>query len=437
MAPVSFRESLVPETGNDMMAAAFMGECKSVREALFLSTCNRVEAVVVGEDPGRLEAAVLAVMARLGRVSEDRLSPLLYTLADRDAIKHVFMVASSLDSMIVGEPQILGQIKQAYACAVSRKTSGVILNRLMHRAFHVAKRVRTETGVCEAAVSVGYAAVEMAKKIFHTLEGRNVLLIGAGEMAELAARHLMGQGAGSLVVANRTFERAREVARRFKAAAAGLDELESLLLQTDIVITSTASPGYVLDREQVRGSLRKRRNRPLFLIDIAVPRDVDPEVNRLENVYVYDIDDLKGVVQFNVAQRQQESLKAERIVTDEVIKFEKWIKTLHVVPTISALREKAAGIVATEVKRSGPSLRDLNPAQLAAVNMLVSSVAEKIVNDPILFLKGKAESAMRDGYLDVTRRLFHLDNDMNPEGRMNRESDGETSQRNEGRGEQL
>ncbi|HDR14207.1 MAG TPA: glutamyl-tRNA reductase, partial [Desulfobacteraceae bacterium] len=245
-APVSLRERLAVETGNGTAAQGLLHECSAVKEALFISTCNRIEAVVVAENPGRAEEALLSVMARTGGLSQNELQRFVYRLVDADAVRHIFMVASSLDSMIVGEPQILGQIKQAYACSVAGKTSGVILNRLMHRAFHVAKRVRTETGVCEAAVSVGYAAVEMAKKIFDRLEGKKVLLIGAGEMAELAARHLMGQGAASLVVANRTFEHASRIARCFNAVAAELKELEYRLLDADIVITSTGSPDYIL-----------------------------------------------------------------------------------------------------------------------------------------------------------------------------------------------
>jgi glutamyl-tRNA reductase len=411
-APVSLRERLSVEAGSGSAAQAVLRKCSSVKEALFISTCNRVEAVAVAENPGRAEEAVLSVMAETGGISSEELSGFTYRLVDGDAVKHIFMVASSLDSMIVGEPQILGQIKKAYTCAVTGKTSGVVLNRLMHRAFHVAKRVRTETGVSEAAVSVGYAAVEMAKKIFNRLEGKKVLLIGAGEMAELAARHLMGQGAASLVVANRTFERAREVARCFNALAVDLNEIEYQMLDTDIIITSTGSPRHILTYSQVKKSLRKRRNRPLLIIDIAVPRDVDPEINRLDNVYVYDIDDLKGVISLNVAQRRQESLKAERIVAEEVAKFEKWLETLHVVPTIAALRKKAARLVATELKRSRTSVNDLSPEQLSAVETLVNSVAEKIINDPILFLKNKAESSTRDRYLDVVRRLFRLDNDV-------------------------
>ncbi|HUU80756.1 MAG TPA: glutamyl-tRNA reductase, partial [Acidobacteriota bacterium] len=323
----------------------------------------------------------------------------------------IFRVASSLDSMVVGEPQILGQIKEAYAQATRQKTSGVVLNRLMHKAFHVAKRVRTETGVCEAAVSVSYAAVELAKKIFHVLDGKKVLLIGAGEMAELAVKHLIANGVRSIVVANRTFERAIQIAELFNSSPVSFEEIPSQLVEADIVLTSTASPEYIITYEQVRNSLRKRRSRPLFFIDIAVPRDVEPEVNVLENVYVYDIDDLKNVIGLNLAQRKQEAIKAERVVQEEVVKFEKWLKTLAVVPTIISLRKKAEAIVQTELKKSNSVLRQLTPAQEEALYTLTRSITEKVLNDPILYLKKKADRHTVNGYIDVTRKLFNLDHE--------------------------
>jgi len=352
-------------------------------------------------------------MSRLGNMPEEKFISNLYTFEDMDAVTHIFRVASSLDSMVVGEPQILGQIKEAYVQSTRQKTTGVVLNRLMHRAFHVAKRVRTETEICEAAVSISYAAVELAKKIFHVLEGKRVLLIGAGEMAELAAKHLLSQGIKSMVVANRTFDRAVHLAEFFKARPVSYDEISSQLLEVDIVVTSTASPEYVITYEQVKNSLRKRRNRPLFLIDIAVPRDVQPEVNELENVYLYDIDDLKGVIQLNMAQRQHEAAKADSIVSEEVFKFQKWLKTLAVVPTIVTLREKAESILESELRKSRSALEGLTPAEQEAVGMLTRSVLEKMLSDPILYLKKKAGRETLNTYLDVTRRLFNLDDNNN------------------------
>ncbi len=273
----------------------------------------------------------------------------------------------------------------------------------------MAKRVRTETGVSDAAVSISYAAVELAKKIFYDLEGKKVLLIGAGEMAELAAKHLIAHGVSAISVANRTFERAVQVAETFKGNPVSFEEIMSQLLEVDIVISSTASTEYIILHDAVKGSMKKRRNRPLFFIDIAVPRDVEPRVNDLDNVYVYDIDDLKGVIDVNMAQRQQEAVKAERIVEEEVIKFEKWLKTLAVVPTIISLKEKAETIRQAEIKKSLTGLRELTPSQLKQVENLTASITEKIINDPILVLKRKADRPTRDIYIDMMRKLFKLD----------------------------
>ena len=409
-APVELRECLATEPENVTKALSFMRDNESIKEGVFISTCNRVEALFTTETVEEARRRMVSFMSALGGVPEESFLPALYSFEGMDAVKHIFNVAASLDSMVVGEPQILGQIKDAYALAAKEKTSGVILNRLMHRAFHVAKRVRTETGIGGAAVSISYAAVELAKKIFHELDGKKVFLIGAGEMAELAARHLMGQGVTSIAVANRTFARAVQVAERFHGLPVSFDEIGSQLTEADIVITSTASPDYVITFDQVKASLRKRRNRALFFIDIAVPRDVQPEINALNNVYLYDIDDLKGVIELNMAQRQQEAIRAESIVLEEVIKFENWLKTLSVVPTIVSLRDKAESIVQAELKRSTSALGALTSEQKEVIQTLARSIVEKVINDPILFLKGKAGRPTLDTYLDMARRLFSLNN---------------------------
>jgi glutamyl-tRNA reductase len=410
-APVELRECIAREPEHVSLALTSMRELPYIREGLFLSTCNRVEALYATEDPDAARKWVVTILSRIGGLPEEHFSRNLYAFEDMAAVRHIFRVASSLDSMIVGEPQILGQIKDAYFQATREKTSGVILNRLMHRAFHVAKRVRTETGVSDAAVSVSFAAVELAKKIFRDLSGKAVLLIGAGEMAELAARHLITQGVETVRVANRTFRRAVEVAEAFQGSPVSYDEIEQQLLEVDIVICSTAAREYVMGFDQVKGALRKRRNRPLFLIDIAVPRDVEPEVNELDNVYLYDIDDLKGIIDINKAKRRQEAVKAERIVEEEVLKFEKWMQTLDVVPTIISLKDKAEGIRRAELKRSLSGLGPLTAAQRKGIENLTASIAEKLINDPILVLKRKADRNTRDIYLDIARKLFNLDPD--------------------------
>ncbi|MEA2039876.1 MAG: glutamyl-tRNA reductase [Thermodesulfobacteriota bacterium] len=408
-APVDLRECLAAEPDNTIKVLTSIRDNEYIKEGLFVSTCNRVEVLFITEAPEQAKASVISLMARLGDIAEQGLCSSIYVLEDMDAVMHTFRVASSLDSMVTGEPQVLGQIKEAYAQAASQKTSGVILNRLMHRAFHVAKRVRTETGICEAAISVSYAAVELAKKIFSALDGKKVLLIGAGEMAELTAKHLMAQGVSSMFVANRTFDRAIEVADLFGAQPVLFEEISDQLSGVDIVMTSTASEGYVISYDMVKNCLKRRRNRPVFFIDIAVPRDVQPEVNSLDNVYLYNIDDLRGVIKLNMAQRQRAAIEAERIVKEEVIKFEKWLATLAVVPTIVSLRDKAESIIETEMKKSNFDLEELTGAQKKAVMTLTHSVAEKIINDPILFLKTKAGASTLNSFLDVTRKLFNLD----------------------------
>ncbi|MBW2096408.1 MAG: glutamyl-tRNA reductase [Deltaproteobacteria bacterium] len=408
-APVELRECIAADPESTRRVLGALRDLSCVREGLFLSTCNRIEVLFTSDKVAEAKKEILKLMSGLGGTRIETLAGCFYSLEGLDAVRHIFRVASSLDSMVVGEPQILGQIKEAYQRATQQKTSGVIVNRLMHRAFHVAKRVRTETGICASAVSISYAAVELAKKIFRSLEEKQVLLIGAGEMAELAARHLVNNGISSMIVANRTFERAVVVAGRFHAKPVSFDEIGRELFEVDIVICSTASPEHVITFEQVKKSLRKRRSRPLFFIDIAVPRDVEPRVNNLANVYVYDIDDLKGVIALNVEQRKREAIRAERIVQEEVLKFGQWLNTLSVVPTIVALQEKADAIIQAELKKSNSLLEHLNARQKEAVEVLARSIAEKVLNDPILFLKGRAERAAADTYLDVARRLFNLD----------------------------
>ena len=427
-APVELRECLAKDPAHADRALAMMRELACVKEGMFLSTCNRVEALFTTEQTDEAKGSVIAVLSKLGGMPSESLCSNLFTYEDRDAVRHIFRVASSLDSMVIGEPQILGQIKEAYTSATKENTTGVILNRLLHRAFHTAKRVRTETGISDAAVSVSYAAVELAKKIFYDFKGKKVLLIGAGEMAELAARHLLSQGVSAITVANRTFQKAVEVAQVFKGVPVSFEEIGAQLLEADIVISSTAAPGYVITHDQVKGSMKKRRNRPLFFIDIAVPRDVEPEVNDLENVYAYDIDDLKGIIQVNRGQREEEAIKAERIVEEEVIKFEQWLKTLEVVPTIVSLKEKAETIRQAELKKSLSSLGELSPSQMKSLEALTLSITEKILNDPILFLKKKADRPLGKSYLDTARRLFRLDRENGDEVEHGSEQDDRTSE---------
>jgi glutamyl-tRNA reductase len=364
--------------------------------------------------------AVVSLLAEIYGQTSAALKPYLYTYIDQEAVKHMFRVGCSLDSMVVGEPQILGQVKDAYRQATEAKTSGVILNRLLHKSFSVAKRVRTETRIGSSAVSISYAAVELAKKIFQELQGRVALLIGAGEMAELAAEHLLSNGVERIVVVNRTLERALALARRFNGTTVAWEELSEELRRVDIIISSTGSPESILSAEQVKQRMRARRNRPLFFIDIAVPRDIDPEVNQIDNVYLYNIDDLQGIVEINQTERLKEATRAEHIISGEALKFDAWLRTLEVVPTIVSLREKAEEIREAEVQKTLSQLESLSDEEIEAIKTLTESVVKKLLHDPILFLKRTSTRTRKDFYLDIARRLFKLGED---ELEMEREED--------------
>ncbi|MBW1714612.1 MAG: glutamyl-tRNA reductase [Deltaproteobacteria bacterium] len=408
-APVDLRELVAFESHNtDEVMSAIRG-IEDIRESLILSTCNRIEILFTTDKEKQATESVIEFLCRFSGIQREKLAPTLYVYENEEAIRHIFRVGASLDSMIVGEPQILGQVKDAYRTAVQRKSSSVILNRLMHKTFSLAKKIRTQTDIAGSPVSISFAAVELAKKIFGDLQGKEALLIGAGEMAELAATYLLSNRVAKILVTNRTFSRAVEVADRFHGTAISFDEIGDQLREVDIVITSTASPEPIITLGQVKDAMRSRKNRSLFFIDIAVPRDVEPHVNRIENVFVYDIDDLKGIVDSNIGKRKTEAVKAERLVDEEVIKFIHWVKTLEVVPTIAALQDKCETIRKSELKKTLSSLAGLSPQQKKDLENLTLSITKKILNKPILFLKRKEDKESRNLYLDITRKLFDLD----------------------------
>ncbi len=408
-APVELRECLAFTADETVDALDLLRKYPVVKEAILFSTCNRVEVLVASDNMSEAEDSVKSFIAEFKK--EDRLSfeTALYVYHGDDAVRHVFRVVSSLDSMMVGEPQILGQIKAAYKTATTQKASGVILNRLLHRAFFTAKRVRSETGIGDHAVSISYAAIELGRKIFGTLDGKKVLLIGAGEMAELAVEHLVRNRAGDIFVANRTFERGVELARKFNGNAVRFEEIQDCLQTVDIIISSTGSPDFVIRRKQVKGLLKSRKNRPLFFIDIAVPRDIDPTIHHLGNAYVYDIDDLKSVIDENIEDRQKEAVKGERIVDEAVIQFRRWYENLSVVPTIVALRNKMDRIAAAEMKKTLQSMPHLSEADRQAMMRMADAMVKKMMHDPTVSLKGDGMYGDKSAVLDVTRKLFKLD----------------------------
>ena len=407
-APVELRECIAFTEDESASALRALADKPDIKEVLVFSTCNRVEVLVVTANKAGAVDATKEYIAEANKIPREEFEDSLYIHKGDEAVRHIFRVASSLDSMVVGEPQILGQVKDAYRLATETRASGVILNRLLHRTFFVAKRIRTETGIGDHAVSISYAAVELGRKIFGSLEGKNVLLVGAGEMAELAVEHLIRNRVQKIYVANRTFENGVALARHFKGQAIRFEEIAESLKLVDIIISSTGSMDYVITRDQVKSVIRIRRNRPIFFIDIAVPRDIDPRVNRLTNSYVYDIDDLQGVIDDNIEDRQREAVKGERIVDEAVIRFREWYASLEVVPTIVALRTKLEVIAETEIKKTLNSNK-IPESGIGAIKKMADALINKIMHDPTLYLKKDSMTGDKSKYIDTIRKLFNLD----------------------------
>ena len=407
-APIEIRERLAfPEDGIEKP----LSQIKSLpplKENMILSTCNRVEIYAVVQETEKAMLDLKSFLSQYHGLSLKEFEKRLYLLVGEEAVKHIFRVASSLDSMVVGEPQILGQIKSAYNMAAEAKTSGLILHRLLHRAFHVAKRVRTETKIGNSAVSVSFVAVELAKKIFGTLEKRTVLLMGAGEMCELAARHLVSGGIEKVLVTNRTYERAVTLAQEFRGEPIPFEEIYRGLRRVDIVISATDSPQYLLHHEEVAKVIKDRKQKPIFFIDIADPRDIEPKVGDIENVYLYNIDDLQKVANDNIQDREKEAQNAEAIVQDEVVKFVNWYQSLEVTPTIVALRKKFEEIRNKELAKTLSLHPHFSDKERQSLEALTSAIINKILHNPLILLKQKNEEAMADLYLDALRTLFGL-----------------------------
>ncbi len=408
-APVELRECLAFSKDETATALEALRKYPAISEVVIISTCNRVEVLLTTKSRSDAVDAVKTFISEFKKLPVAQFEESLYMHYGKKAVRHVFRVASSLDSMMVGEPQILGQMKEAYLVATMKKTSGVILNRLLHKTFFVAKRVRTETGIGDHAVSISYAAIELGRKIFGSLEGKKVLLIGAGEMAELAVEHLIRNRVGDIFVANRTFERGVELAGNFNGKAIRIEEITECLKVVDIIISSTGSPNFIIVRNQVKSIMRSRRNRPIFFIDIAVPRDIDPEINRLTNSYVYDIDDLKGIIDENIEDRNRESIKGERIIDEAAIHFRQWYESLEVVPTIVALRNKMNAIAKSEIKKTLRSLNHLSDNDRQAICRMTDAVVNKILHNPTIFLKNSGCRGNNSIYIDIARKLFKLD----------------------------
>jgi glutamyl-tRNA reductase len=383
-APVEIRERLTFSEGLIPGALQEVVDHDTVREGLIVSTCNRTEILAATSNETDSGVAFLSTfLYRYHGLADNDLSDYLYSRVDLEAIKHIFRVTSSLDSMVVGEPQILGQVKDAFQLARDANTIGGTLHRLMSRAFAVAKRVRNETGIGTSAVSISFVAVELARRVFETLEGTTVMLIGAGEMAELAARHLTTYGAKRILIANRTPERAQALARDLGGESLGLDELGHRLKEADIVICSVGAHDYVLGPEVVRHALEGRRNRPILMIDISVPRNIDPAISHLANVFVFDIDDLEAVTTSNLKERESEALRAEAIIAGEAERFVASLADIDVNTLIGLFRRDVDAIADAEFERSRRRLGNLTPEQEEAIKVMLSAVVGKLTH-PII-----------------------------------------------------
>jgi glutamyl-tRNA reductase len=409
-APVEVRERLAFSEEACSTGLRSLVDGSVVREGLIVSTCNRVEvlAETASERLSDTLERVNQFLSRTDSLPRSLFEQHLYTHTDDKAIRHLFRVTSSLDSMVVGEPQVLGQVRKAYSIALEAGTAGRILNRLVHQAFRVAKRVRTETGIGANAVSISYMAVELGKKIFNSLDGRTALLIGAGEMAELSARHLLSAGVSRVLLANRTEERAERLATELGGETINFDALSDYLAEADIIICSTAADEYLITEQMAREALSKRRNRPSFFIDISVPRNIDPAVGKLPNVFVFDIDDLESVISSNIREREREAERAELIVESEIMQFQQTLRVLDIGPTIGALRNKLQDIARLELTKQRNRLGPLTEQQEAAIEALLVSTVNKI-SHPLLSHMRRSYGASDAETIQAWRDIFGLE----------------------------
>lgn len=414
-APVEVRELLAVTSAALPPVLRSLGALPAVQEAMVLSTCNRVEAIGVSRQPEQAMEQLVTYFEKNWPGDAGEASDRLVVFRGREGVRHIFRVAAALDSMVVGEPQILGQLKQAYRLAAEEGTIGIVLHRCLHKAFSVAKRVRSETGVGARAVSVSSAAVELASKVFERLEDKAALLIGAGAMGQLAARHLVSHGVQSLMVSNRSFDRALELAREFRGTAVPFEDLSRVLPWADVVIGCTAATEPVLTREMVRTALRQRRYRPFVLLDLGVPRNFDPELRQVDNIYLFDVDDLTAVAEENRESRAHEAEKAEVLVDAEVASFMRWLHSLESVPTIVALRERVEAMRRAELEKTLASLPAADPRVQQAVDSLSRALVNKILHLPITHLKREA-AKHHVMYIAATRKLFGIDEDFEEEG---------------------
>ncbi|GJL78183.1 MAG: glutamyl-tRNA reductase [Nitrospinaceae bacterium] len=407
--PVEIRERLAFSRGEIEASLERLVGNPEIVENIILSTCNRVEIYARVKDTTKGVGLLKEFICDYHKISPNELDKYFYSYQDERAVEHLFRVSSSLDSMVLGEAQILGQVKDAYNTARALRSTGMVLNQLFEKAFNVAKKVREETGIAERGVSISTAAVELARKIFEDLENHSVMLVGTGEMAELAAKHLISYGVKTVYVCSRTYERAASLAKTLNGCALDFDMFKEEMHKADIVITSTASPKFIIKKDMVDRAIHQRKNKPIFFIDIAVPRDIEPEVNDLENVYLYDIDDLQGVVSANIKEREKEAETAMQLIQNEVTKFNNWVVSLDAVPTIVEIRNRAESIRSREIEKALKKMGPLSEQDQKTLHLMTQSILNKVFHKPTINLKKQTQSQEGHVYLKAIRHLFHLD----------------------------
>jgi glutamyl-tRNA reductase len=410
-APVEVRERFAVPEARLPEALSRLTAMDGVEEAMIVSTCNRVEIFARSNEGG---CDLRRFVCDYFGFSGGEFEPFIFEHREMEAVKHVFRVASSLDSMVVGESQILGQVKEAYATARALGTVNSQLDQLLTRAFAVAKKVRNETTIATASVSIASVAVELAEKIFGSLQGKSVYLVGAGKMCELAARHLIAHGASKIYVGNRTFDRAAALARKFDGEAIPFERLYDTVAWADIVISSTGAPHAIFEKQHGEKFLHARKNRPMFFIDIAVPRDIDPSLNDLDGIFVYNIDDLQQVVASHLGDRKKEAVRAEALVEEEVRRFQQRAHTAEVVPTIVSLQQHLETLRQAELDRVRGRLGTMTPEQEMAIEALTRGIINKIMHTPITTLKSAARDAESTTVVEVVRKLFNLRGEAQP-----------------------
>ena len=407
-APVDLREKLDFASRDLGQAVEALAARPSANESVVLSTCNRSEIYVASEDPARAREEIVAFLSEFHQLPPETFLPHLFVKEDAAAAGHLFRVAAGLDSLVVGEPQILGQVKDAFQTAAERRAAGPLLSKVFHWSFNVGKRVRTETAIGEGAVSISFAAVALARKIFGRLQGRRVLVIGAGEISTLTAQHLRSHGVGDIVITSRTLAHAEALAQQVDGRAVPWAEMPAALQSADIVLTATGSQRPIITRQHLASQAGRRRNDPLFIIDVAVPRDVEASVGEIEQVFLYNVDDLQGIVNENLSRRTGEVDRAEAIVAEELSRFSSWRRSRGAIPTVVALRQRFDEIRRSELLRLDAKLAGLPPEARARVDEVTRLVVEKLLLEPTEQLKALPDEETQAAYTEAINRVFGL-----------------------------